>query len=223
MIGSNARGPGIRAGLTQSAVVSTARRIVDRDGLEALTVRRLAADLGVTPNALYSHVTDKSTLLDLLMDDLAGEVSTPDPRAVEWRAGLRALFASTQRTVASSPHLAPLFLSRASRGPNAVRLGEVTLELLAQGGIEGAPAVRALRTLLVYAFGYAAFAAARTGEPDPRARARRAERAFATEPSSPRMAALASELARAPGTTGFDEGLEALIEGIARRRELQEG
>ena len=208
------RGPGVRAGLTRDAVVAVARRIVDEDGLDALTLRRLAAELGVMPNALYSHVTSKAALLDLLMDDVAGEVEPPDPDAVEWREGLRALFASTRKTVGAAPELAPLFLSRASRGPNALRLGEVTLELLARGGIEGAAAVKALRMLLVYAFGYAAFAAARADDADAATRARRAERAFATDQSLPRMIAVATDLARAPGEAGFDEGLEALIRGL---------
>jgi AcrR family transcriptional regulator len=205
-VSAEPRGPGVRAGLTQAAVVAAARRIVDRHGLDALTMRRLAAELGVTPNTLYSHVAGKSALLDLLMDDVAGEV--------EWRDGLRALFASTRRTVAAAPELAPLFLSRPTRGPNALRLGEVTLQLLARGGVEGPAAVRALRALLVYSFGYATFAAARAEDPDPRARARRAERAFAADDSLPRTTALASELARAPGEAGFEEGLEALITGI---------
>jgi TetR/AcrR family transcriptional regulator, tetracycline repressor protein len=175
-------------------------------------MRRLAADLGVTPNTLYSHVAGKSALLDLLMDEVAGEVNAPDPDEVEWREGLRALFASTRRTVAAAPALAPLFLSRAPRGPHALRLGEVTLELLARGDVKGPAAVRALRSLLVYSFGYAAFAAARAEDPGARAWA---ERAFAADASLPRMAALASELARARGDAGFDEGLEALIAGIS--------
>jgi TetR/AcrR family tetracycline transcriptional repressor len=208
------RGPGVRAGLTRDAVVAAARRIVDEDGLQALTLRRLAAAMGVTPNTLYSHVASKAALLDLLMDDLAGEVQSPDPDAVEWRDGLRALFASTRETVAAAPALAPLFLSRASRGPNALRLGEVTLELLARGGIEGRAAVNALRVLLVYTFGYAAFAAARADDPDSATRARQAERAFAADDSLARMTAVAAELARAPGDAGFDEGLEALIRGL---------
>jgi TetR/AcrR family transcriptional regulator, tetracycline repressor protein len=211
---ADARGPGVRAGLTQAAVVTAARRIVDRQGLDALTMRRLAAEVGVTPNTLYSHVAGKSALLELVMDDVAGEVEAPDPETVEWRDGLRALFASTRRTVAASPELAPLFLSRPTRGPNAVRLGEVTLRLLARGGVDGPAAVRALRALLVFSFGYATFAAARAEDPDQRARARRAERAFAADDSLPRTTALASELARAPGEAGFEEGLEALIAGV---------
>jgi AcrR family transcriptional regulator len=193
-------------------VVKAARRIVDGDGLDALTMRRLADDLGVTPNTLYSHVAGKSALLDLLMDDLAGEVEAPDPDEVEWKEGLRVLFRSTRRTVAAAPALAPLFLSRPSRGPHALHLGEVTLELLARGGVGGSAAVRALRSLLVYSFGYAAFAAARAEDPVATATG---ERVFAADASLPRMVALASQLAQARGDAGFDEGLDALIAGIA--------
>jgi TetR/AcrR family tetracycline transcriptional repressor len=198
-------------------VVAAARRIVDREGLGALTMRRLAVDLGVTPNTLYSHVADKSALLDLLMDQVAGEVEAPNPDTVDWRDGLRALYSSTRRTVAAAPELAPLFLSRAPRGPrgpNALRLGEVTFQLLSRGGVEGPAAVRALRSLLVYSFGYAAFAAARASQPDPTARIRQAERAFAANDSLPLTNALASQLARTPAEAGFAEGLEALIAGI---------
>jgi TetR/AcrR family tetracycline transcriptional repressor len=208
------RGPGVRAGLTRAAVVATARRMVDQHGLAALTMRRLATDLGVTPNTLYSHVADKSALLDLLMDDVAGEVHAPAVEAAEWREGLRALFASTRRTVAAAPELAPLFLSRAPRGPNVLRLGELTLQLLARGGVEGPAAVRALRALLIYSLGYAAFAATRAADPDPGARSRRAERAFAADDSLPLTTAVARELARAPAEAGFEEGLDALIAGI---------
>jgi AcrR family transcriptional regulator len=197
--------------------VAVARGIIDRHGLRALTMRRLAAELGVTPNTLYSHVADKSALLDLLMDDVAGDVKAPDPETVEWRDGLHALFTATRRTVAAAPELAPLFLSRAPRGPNALRLGEVTFELLARGGVRGPAAVQALRTLLVYSFGYATFAAARAEDPASAARARDAERAFAADRSLPLTTALASELARAPVEAGFEAGLDSLISGIGAR------
>jgi AcrR family transcriptional regulator len=202
-------------------VVAAARGIIDRHGLRALTMRRLAAELGVTPNTLYSHVADKSALLDLLMDDVAGDVKPPDPDTVEWRHGLHTLFASTRRTVAAAPELAPLFLSRAPRGPNALRLGEVTLQLLARGGVRGPAAVHALRALLVYSFGYATFAAARAEDLDSRARVQYAERAFAADDSLPLTTALAYELARAPAEAGFEEGLDSLIAGIGARPRRQ--
>jgi TetR/AcrR family transcriptional regulator, tetracycline repressor protein len=212
--GAIRRGPGVRAGLTRAVVVAAARRIADDEGLDALTLRRLARETGVTPNTIYSHVADKSALLDLLMDDVAGEVEAPDPASGDWRESLRALFVSTRRTVAASPQLAPLFLARAARGPNAIYLGEVTLALLARGGVEGPAAVRALRALLIFSFGYAAFEAARVQEADPRARAHRGAQAFAADDSPPRIRTVAAELAGAPGDAGFDEGLDALIVGL---------
>jgi hypothetical protein len=148
------------------------------------------------------------------MDAVAGEVKGPNPATVDWRDELRALFSSTRPTVAAAPELAPLFLSRAPGGPNALRVGEVTVQLLARGGVEGPAAVRALRSLLVYSFGYATFAAARASRPDPRAQARCAERAFTAHDSLPLTNALASQLARTPAEAGFAEGLEALIAGL---------
>jgi AcrR family transcriptional regulator len=62
------RAPGQRAGLTREAVISAARAVADREGLERLSMRALASELGVMPNALYSHVNDKTALLDGLLD-----------------------------------------------------------------------------------------------------------------------------------------------------------
>ncbi len=85
----------------------------------------------------------------------------PDPGAADWRTALRELMRSTRRLLLAHADLIPLFLSRPTRGPSALRVGEVTLGLLARAGIEGPEAVEALRILLIYSFGFAAFEAPR--------------------------------------------------------------
>ncbi len=81
---------------------------------------------------------------------------------------------------------------------HALRLGEVTFQLLARGGIEASGGPGPYARCLIYTFGYAAFAAARASDPDPTGRIRQAEQAFAANDSLPLTIALAPELARTP-------------------------
>ena len=182
------RSPGQRAGLTRAQLLAAARELLADGGLPALTMRALATRLGVSPNALYSHVASKTALVDDVLDDLLAEVHAPDPATAEPAAGLHALMASTHAVLLAHPDLVGLYLARqGARGPNAVRLGEVMLALLARAGVTGPPAREAQRVLIVYTIGFAAF----TADPGD---------------GSPRVALA--------GT--FDRGLRWLLAGIVR-------
>jgi len=163
--GAARRTPGQRAGLTRDAVLAGARAALAQDGIEALSMRRLAQRLGVAPNALYSHVAGRDDLIDALLDDTLNEVRAPDPRRGDWRAGIETIMRRTYALLLAHPDLVPLYVARrGARGPRAVALGEAMLAMLARGGIEGDPAVEAMRTLIVHTIGFAAFA---VGEPIP--------------------------------------------------------
>ncbi|HST67107.1 MAG TPA: helix-turn-helix domain-containing protein [Mycobacteriales bacterium] len=144
------RSPGQRAGLSRAAVLAAARELIAADGAGALSMRALARRLDVAPNALYSHVADKTDLLDQLLDDLLAGVET---------GGIETMMTSTYRALTAHPELVPLFLQRqGARGPNAIRLGEILDDLLAKAGVDDVPEAR--RVLIVHAIGFAAFAAA---------------------------------------------------------------
>jgi AcrR family transcriptional regulator len=212
--GPRPRGAGQRAGLTRPAVLRAARRIADEEGVERLTMRRLAAELGVMPNALYTYVPDKEGLLDALIDDLLAGVDTGET-AADWRDGLARVMDSSRRLLLAHPRLAPVFLARPGLGPNAARLGEVTFALLRRGGVEGARAVEAFRALLIYSLGFAAFQATRL--PADPARSARAEAVFAGLPEDefPELHRLARDLAGPTTDRQFRTGLRWLLDGIA--------
>jgi TetR/AcrR family tetracycline transcriptional repressor len=210
------RGPGTRAGLTADAVLEAGRDLVEREGVEALTMRRLADRLGVAPNSLYSHFADKSALLDGILDSLLAEIEVPNVDRLDWRGGLIVLMTRSRSMLLDHADLLPHLFSRPMRGPQATRLGEATLALLARGGIEGIPAVDALRALLTFTFGSVALDAPRRAERDPDARRRASAAALASDPSTPRMAELADPLSRPPADGTFQTGLSWLIDGIER-------
>jgi TetR/AcrR family tetracycline transcriptional repressor len=208
------RGAGQRAGLTRELVLAAARRIADAEGVDRLTMRRLAAELGVLPNALYTYVPDKEALLDALIDDLPAGVDSGEA-AGDWRDGLVRVMDSSRRLLLAHPQLVPVFLARPGLGPNAARLGEITFGLLRRGGLEGERAVEAFRALLIYSLGFAAFQAWRL--PEDAARSARAEAAFASLPEDgfPEMHRLASHLAGPATDRQFHTGLRWLLDGIA--------
>jgi TetR/AcrR family transcriptional regulator, tetracycline repressor protein len=210
------RTAGQRAGLSREAVLEAARRIADTDGVDHLTMRRLAAELGVMPNALYTYVPDKEALLDALVDDLLAGIDAGDPAEGDWREGLVRVMDASRRLLLAHPQLVPVIIGRPGLGPNAARLGEITLERLRQAGLEGERAVEALRVLLVYSLGFAAFQAPRA-RGDAAARSARAEAAFAGLPEDrfPRMHGLAAQLAGPTTDHQFHVGLRWLLEGIA--------
>jgi TetR/AcrR family tetracycline transcriptional repressor len=131
-------------------VLAAARELIAADGAAALSMRALARRLDVAPNALYSHVADKTDLLDQLLDDVLAEVEGSTPESI---------MTSTYRTLTAHPELVPLFLQRqGARGPNAVRLGEILDAQLEKAGVADVPEAR--RVLIVHAIGFAAFAGA---------------------------------------------------------------
>ena len=230
------RGAGQRAGLTRELVLAAARRIADAEGVDRLTMRRLAAELGVLPNALYTYIPDKEALLDALIDDLLAGVEPDGPAEGDWRDGLARVMDASRRLLLAHPQLGPVFLTRPGLGPNAARLGEITFGLLRQGGLEGERAVEAFRVLLVYSLGFAAFQAQRLPEDD-RTRSARAEAAFQAprrreearpggaraaaacaslpEDRFPEMRRVARHLASPSTDRQFHTGLRWLLDGIA--------
>lgn len=153
------RTPGQRAGLTRAAVLSAARDLLADEGLESLTMRGLAENLDVAPNALYSHVASKTALIDDLLDEVLAEVQAPTQDVEDPIGGVHLLMASTYDVLLAHPALVPLYLARqGARGENAQRLGGIMITLLASAGVRGQEAHEALRVLIVYTIGFAAFA-----------------------------------------------------------------
>jgi len=125
-----------RAGLTRERIVRRALELADAEGLQAASFRRLAADLGVTPMALYRHVDDRDDLLaamtDLVMDEIEVPDAGPDARD-DWALALRDVLSSA--VAAYTRHPAARSLSSTPRlSARSAALTEALIQLLAGAG-----------------------------------------------------------------------------------------
>ena len=210
-----ARGPGQRAGLSQGRVVEAAFRVYTAYGLDGLSMRSVAQALGTAPNALYSHVKDKNELLEHLVDRLLVDVPIPNTDT-GWRGALTELMSTARHLLIHHPDLMPTFLSRPTRGPNALRLADCTLNILSKAGVHGENAVVALRLLLVFTFGFAAQELPRLQDPD-RERVPKTRRAY-SQSEHAALNEVSDSLARHADDQTFEVGLTWLFDGIERLR-----
>jgi TetR/AcrR family transcriptional regulator, tetracycline repressor protein len=137
-----------RARLSKGAVVERALALADADGLDALTIRRLAAELRVTPMALYWHFRNKEELLEGLADRVWGELDIDVDPAAPWPAQLRGLLESLVGVLRAHPSASQLLLITAKSGPAALAATEVALEVLRGAGFDPSHASEITRSAL---------------------------------------------------------------------------
>ena len=135
-----------RRGLTPDRVVDAALRAADEGGIEAVSLRRLAGALEVTPMAIYRHVRNKSHLLDLMAERLLEQVDLASDESATWQDRLRRPLASYQAVVAAHP-AAPLLLSRPFVSPAVPRATEALLAILRRAGFDAAQSARVLQVI----------------------------------------------------------------------------
>jgi AcrR family transcriptional regulator len=210
------RRPGPEPRFTREELARRALAIMDAHGSEALTMRRLAEELGMGTMALYRYFPSKRDLMDAAVEVAAPEVELPGPGVGPWKeqlAGLaRALFQAGLR----HPSVARERFERPLQSPGAVRVTDRAIALLLEAGLSKPDAVAAFKALLVHTLGAAAFAAS---ESRPGVRQRATER-HAGLPAAelPAMAAVANEFTAAlGGDQAFELGLAALLDGIELR------
>jgi TetR/AcrR family tetracycline transcriptional repressor len=129
--------------LSRDAIVESALALADSEGIDAVTIRRLAKDQGVTPMALYWHFKDKDLLLDGVVERLLAEVELPpaDPRR-PWDEELHATMAAMLAVIRRHPSLADLTCQRFMNGPSGLGLTERALVSLERAGFDAPVAVQ---------------------------------------------------------------------------------
>lgn len=203
--------------LSRDAIVEEAlRQITSDDG--AMSLRKIAKALDTGPASLYAYVNDMSELQALVLDR-ALEAVKVDEAEGSWRHRLEVLLRSYTEVLMSSPAVALMAVRTTAVGPNALRIAEALLELLAEAGVDQANAARAIDLLTMFATAVAAEHAhgSDPGAPDgPVAQA--INRAPANE--YPRIHAARNEIMSGTGEERFAWSVDVLVHGILSRAQL---
>jgi len=159
---------GVRRGLTPALVLDEAFAIIDAGGPAALTMRALAAKLGVAPMAVYNHFRDREAILDALAAQVfaglsaesraatgsrapKGRVSKP---SVSWRTSLRAIVLAVQRFANEHPHIYRLAMTRPSKPESAFELTTEAVAILRAAGVSERDAIHAYHAFVLMLQGY---------------------------------------------------------------------
>ncbi|WP_329088127.1 TetR/AcrR family transcriptional regulator C-terminal domain-containing protein [Actinomadura citrea] len=142
--------------LSRERIVAEAVRLLDEEGMEALSMRGLAVRLGTAATSLYRHVANKDELIELVVDELYGELEVPDPvGATGWRAPLEHCAQSLRSVILRHPWVAPALgqVGLAELGPNLIDRSERRLALFHAAGFPPGEAEQAMNGLLAYVIG----------------------------------------------------------------------
>ncbi|MDQ1021910.1 TetR/AcrR family transcriptional regulator [Streptomyces afghaniensis] len=223
---------GRHGGLSRQRVLAAALDLVDREGLSALTMRRLGTELGVEAMSLYRYAPGKTALLDgvvealflQLEDRLAQEWETaahPDTAGPGWRAELQRIALITYQVCLDHPESATLIFTRMTEVPLArwapavLRDHERVLGVLWDAGFAEARAAPVLRAITAWVFGYVSVdlraMVDNPDEPDPAFRLGLYRMPFQ---DLPRLRATAPALAEQGGPEGLAAGLDALLDHL---------
>jgi AcrR family transcriptional regulator len=130
-------GPGGAGGpLSLGRIVGVAVAVADAEGVDAVSMRRVAAELGAGTMSLYRHVSTKNELLDLMVDEVISECWPGEPPSGDWRADLRAMALVERRVMLAHPWMPALVASRPPLGPNVLRRTEYMFGLVDGLGLD---------------------------------------------------------------------------------------
>ena len=142
-----------RAALTRPRIVALALGIIDEDGLEALNMRRLAAEAGVKPMSLYHHFASKQAILDAVGESIAAAALGASPPDSRWRSRVRQLFMGLHALTEAHPRALPLISAAVVRTPSGRRWMEELMATLLGAGFSEDRAATVYHVLGAYTLG----------------------------------------------------------------------
>lgn len=209
-----------RTPLTREAILREALAIVDEQGLGALSMRKLAAAVGVEAMSLYHHFPNKDRILGALVEFVIGEaaLASPPPSADgDWRTMMREGIGLVRRATLAHPNVAPLLMG-AYQAPEPLAWVEGPLRILKDAGFEGRGLVAAMHAISAYSFGWMMLAGDEglgvwhdVRRPD------------GEIPAQAGPATRSAGEAIGDWSFGFEEGLDILLDGLDERRVLVAG
>jgi AcrR family transcriptional regulator len=225
--------PTTRAPLSRERVLHAAVALAARDGIESLTMRKLADELGAGAMSLYHYVPNKEELLDGMVDIVFGEIELPSTD-VDWRTAMRRRAISTREVLNRHRWAVGLMESRATPGPASFRVHNAVLGYLREGGFSIELTIQAYSVLDAYIYGFAlqeksvpfesAEESAAVAEEQARQFAELAEerQSGALAEEFPYLAEVVAGHVATVGydfTAAFEYGLDLILDALEKRRE----
>jgi AcrR family transcriptional regulator len=140
--------------ITREAIVEAALDLLDRVGLDELSMRRLAEELDTGAASLYHHVGSKDGLLDLVLDRVIGELEVPDPDPERWQEQVKEVARAQRAGILRHRDVVRISLGRIPLGPNALNLSERVLAIFRAGGLSDELAVVGQHLLIATVNGF---------------------------------------------------------------------
>lgn len=204
--------------MSRDAIVEVAIKIADSEGLEAVSIRRVAAALDARPMSLYDHIADKEELLHLMGDAVVDEVLVDGPLPPGWREALSVIARHLYATMVAHPWLLFVFAQHPRFGPNSRRQAKQLVDAASGiGPVESSELWTLLGTINDYVLGHSARA---TNAPS----SVELKDAIPADDMAevPELATLPDWLRTRATVTRFEAGLEIVLDGIERRIETNE-
>ncbi len=209
--------------LSYASITDAAIRIADNEGLDAVTMRSVAAAVGSGTMSLYRYVSGKEDLLDLMLDAAWGEIPLPDAKQGNWQARLTRVAVASRQVLKAHPWLAALLTSRPTLGPNYLNWFEYLLAATAAPGRSMKTQVRMIGTTWSFVTGFVAYETAEI-ETDRKhgltpAKKRKLVRPYMTQILAggeyPFLRGFLESGPGRPTDEDFHEGLRAVLTGLA--------
>jgi TetR/AcrR family transcriptional regulator, tetracycline repressor protein len=207
-----------RGSLTREEIIKEALALLEQEGPGALSMRRLADRVGVTPNALYTHVRGKADLIDGLIDQVYAGLTIELDQSGDWTQQLTTLSQAIRAHLLAHPAVVPYAIQQPGLGPHSLRLGEAIYNVLRPAGFSDQAVVGTVYALLTYILGFVALEVPRAGT-DPQTSdeyVRRMWAFFAALPPGefPHTVELAAQLARSSTDDQFQFGIRTFLAGL---------
>jgi TetR/AcrR family transcriptional regulator, tetracycline repressor protein len=145
-----------REPITPERIADAALRVIDAQGIDGLTVRSLAVELGVGTMTLYWYVQNKDEVLELVADRLLADVTFPPPE-IDWRVSVREGCASVRAALLRHARAVPIIVGRGAFGPNGLRMTEASIAVFRAAGFDPDMAADAYFTISNFVTGFCIF------------------------------------------------------------------
>ena len=207
-----------RPQLTRERVVAAGIELADRDGIESISMRKLAQELGVEAMSLYTHVRNKDDLLDGMADAVVGEIPTSADGA-DWKTSLRQMVFAARRVMLRHTWAPRVIESRTTLGPAMMRYADTVIGVLREGGFTIAQAHHALHIFGSRLLGFTQALFDDSGDLDPETAAALESQLGATHPYAVEMALAVTHsgvLGPCDDDAEFTFALDFLLDGLDR-------